>query len=181
MKKRPKARPMAAAILVSALLCACASVPAIHSGSASIFEPEPEPATGYACPSADFPVFLRHFADPSSDDVRRRFTADPLQYEVPTHTVRDETASSPATLVIPKAGPTRLDLFPYRFVGNDEAFARVEIGMASAAGALYPISVETLETGQRRVAFGMEYDVDTYRFERRADCWYLTRAINLRD
>jgi hypothetical protein len=33
----------------------------------------------------------------------------------------------------------------------------------------------------REVAFGMEYEVDTYLFKRSQGCWYLTRAINLRD
>ncbi|WP_238691678.1 hypothetical protein [Xanthomonas arboricola] len=49
------------------------------------------------CPSTNFETFLERYADSADDSVRRRFTADPLEYEVPTYTVEDMTDSSPLT------------------------------------------------------------------------------------
>lgn len=137
-----------------------------------------------ACPSTDFTTFLQRYADVANDDVRRRFTDDPLEYEVPTHTVEDETASSPITHISQRTGPSRLNLFSYRYFRDAKIFDQIATGRSkpepmSKVGS--QVSVEPTANEGRRVNFGMEYEVDTYVFEKRQGCWHLTRAINLRD
>ncbi|MCS3748126.1 hypothetical protein FHY18_003759 [Xanthomonas arboricola] len=137
-----------------------------------------------ACPSKDFSTFLQRYADVANDDVRRRFTNDPLEYEVPTHTVEEETASSPDTHISRQKGPSRLELFSYRYFKDAKIFDQLAAGRSkpepkSEVGS--QLSVEATTNEGRRVNFGMEYEVDTYVFEKRQGCWYLTRAINLRD
>lgn len=65
-----------------------------------------------ACPSKDFNTFLQRYADVANDDARRRFTNDPLEYEVPTHTVEEETESSPDTHISKRTGPLALNYSP---------------------------------------------------------------------
>ncbi|MEC3887621.1 MULTISPECIES: hypothetical protein [Xanthomonas] len=137
-----------------------------------------------ACPSKDFTTFLQRYADVANDEVRLRFTDDPLEYEVPTHTVEEATASSPITHISKHTGPSRLELFSYRYFKHAKIFDQI----AAGEGAPEPmskvgskLSVELTANEGRRVNFGMEYEVDTYVFEKREGCWHLTRAINLRD
>ncbi|WP_349656443.1 hypothetical protein [Xanthomonas sp. 10-10] len=137
-----------------------------------------------ACPSKDFSTFLQRYADVANDDVRRRFTNDPLEYEVPTYTVQDVTPSSPATHISKRKGPSRLDLFPFRYFKDAKVFDQTIPGAKgperqSEVG--YPMSIEATAGDGRRVDFGMEYEMDTYVFKRSRGCWYLTRVINLRD
>ncbi|WVL64945.1 hypothetical protein VDQ57_021890 [Xanthomonas campestris pv. campestris] len=137
-----------------------------------------------ACPSKDFNTFLQRYADVANDDARRRFTNDPLEYEVPTHTVEEETESSPDTHISKRTGPSRLELFPYRYFKDAKVFDQLAAGRSkpepkSEVGS--HVSVELTANEGRKVNFGMEYEVDTYVFEKRQGCWYLTRAINLRD
>ncbi|MCW2038072.1 hypothetical protein [Xanthomonas campestris] len=137
-----------------------------------------------ACPSKEFTTFLQLYADVANDGVRRRFTNDPLEYEVPTYTVEDITPSSPATHISKRKGPSRLDLFPFRYFKDAKVFDQTIPGAKgperqSEVG--YPISIESTADDGRRVDFGMEYEMDTYVFKRSRGCWYLTRVINLRD
>jgi hypothetical protein len=140
-------------------------------------------ASDDACPSQDFNIFLQRYAAATDDVVRRRYTDDPLEYEVPTHTVEDETASSPPTHVSARNGDDRLLLFPYRYSRDAGAFARVLPGTDGDVGNQppYPVVITNEPAGGRKVAFGMEYEIDTYMFRRSDDCWHLARAINLRD
>lgn len=136
------------------------------------------------CPSQDFTTFLQRFADPSDARVRQEFTADPLEYEVPTHRVENETASSPPTHVSQQAGPARLQLFRYRYFKRAGGFDRIEPGETVSEAekhVLYPVVTTAMANGGRKVVFGAEYEVDTFHFKRSNKCWYLTRAIDLRD
>ncbi|WOB51226.1 hypothetical protein NYR97_07585 [Xanthomonas hydrangeae] len=137
-----------------------------------------------SCPSQDFGTFLQRYADSADDSVRRSFTDDPLEYEVPTHTVEKETDASPATHFSKRTGLSRLELFPYRYFKDAKVFDRVvpgemKPGRQSKVG--YPVSIQTMAGDDRSVNFGMEYEVDTYVFRRSQGCWHLARAINLRD
>ncbi|OOW83118.1 hypothetical protein Xclt_11125 [Xanthomonas axonopodis pv. clitoriae] len=137
-----------------------------------------------SCPSKDFGTFLQRYADSADESVRRSFTDDPLEYEVPTHTVEKETDSSPATHVSKRTGPSRLELFPYRYFKDAKVFDRVvpgDIKPERQSKVGYPVSIQTMAGDGRSVDFGMEYEVDTYVFRRSQGCWYLSRAINLRD
>ena len=60
----------------------------------------PVAADDPACPSQDFTRFLQRFADPADDRVRLRYTSDPLEYEVPMHTVRDDHQGLAPTHVV---------------------------------------------------------------------------------
>lgn len=141
-----------------------------------------------SCPSSEFAPFLRQFSDPASAKVRQRFTADPLEYEVPTHTVRDDVEGQPATQVELKTGDARMRLFPYRhlkqfdvFVPEDVSHDPVALKSMAAGTFNAPVQIEPSEGGGYNVTFGMEYEADTYSFARRQGCWVLTRATNLRD
>ncbi|MDQ3206863.1 MAG: hypothetical protein M3Q40_10265 [Pseudomonadota bacterium] len=165
----------ALAVLACVLVAACGTTLPSSAGQG-------RPVVGDdPCPSKDFTRFLQRYAGAEDDSVRSRFTLDPLEYEVPTHTLEDETASSPATLVLMKAGPSRLDLFPYRYFEKEQVFDRIAGSPAHPGKVPYPVAVDEVREDRREVVFGMEYEVDTYRFERRSDCWYMTRARNLRD
>ncbi|CAD0299665.1 hypothetical protein [Xanthomonas hortorum] len=135
-------------------------------------------------PSQDFGTFLRRYADSADDSVHRSFTDDPLEYEVATHTVEKETDASPTTHLSRRTGLSRLELFPYRYFKDAKVFDRVVLGemkpeRQSKVG--YPVSIQTMAGDGRSVDFGMEYEVDTYVFRGSQGCWYLSRAINLRD
>lgn len=137
-----------------------------------------------ACPSQDFTEFLHRYADVADDEVRRRFTDDPLEYEVPTYTVEEETESSPITHISRHTGSSRLDLFPFRYFKDAGVFDQIipgekELTRQSEVGV--PMSIETITRDERRVDFGMEYEMDTYLFKRSRGCWHLTRVVNLRD
>ncbi|KPN07094.1 hypothetical protein AN651_10675 [Xanthomonas arboricola] len=137
-----------------------------------------------SCPSKDFGTFLQRYADSADESVRRSFTDDPLEYEVPTHTVEKETDTSPATHLSKRTGRSRLELFPYRYFKDAKVFDRVvpgEMKPERQSKVGYPVSIQTMAGGGRSVDFGMEYEVDTYVFRRSQGCWYLARAINLRD
>ncbi len=167
----------------------CLSVAAY--ASAQIIAPKGEPSDQHnrqaptpACPSQDFATFLQRFADVAHDDVRLVFTDDPLEYEVPAHTGEEETVASPITNISKRTGPSRLELFPFRYFKDAGVFDRTvpgvtEPGRQSKVG--YPVSIQTTASDGRTVDFGMEYEMDTYVFKRSQGCWYLTRAINLRD
>ena len=133
------------------------------------------------CPSQDFSIFLQRYA--ADDSVRRRYTDDPLEHEVPTHTVEDETGSSPPTQVSAKSGDDRLKLFSYRYFPDTGKFARIFPGGDADIGGQppYPVAITNEPAGGRKVVFGMEYEIDTYMFRRVGNCWHLARAIDLRD
>ncbi len=171
--------PLAALICVFLVGCMARSPAAVPGMS-------PEASRGQeddACPSQNFNIFLQRYAATTDDAVRRRYTDDPLEHEVPTHTVEDETASSPPTHVSTTSGDDRLLLFPYRYSRDAEAFARFPPATDADMGNQppYPVAITNESAGGKRVVFGMEYEIDTYVFRRSEDCWHLARAINLRD
>ncbi|WP_419746022.1 hypothetical protein [Xanthomonas phaseoli] len=137
-----------------------------------------------SCPSQDFSTFLQRYADSADESVRRSFTDDPLEYEVPTHTVEKETNASTVTHLSKLTGLSRLELFPYRYFKDAKVFDRVvpgDIKPERQSKVGYPVSIQVMAGDGRSVDFGMEYEVDTYVFRRSQGCWYLSRAINLRD
>ncbi|MCS3748125.1 hypothetical protein FHY18_003758 [Xanthomonas arboricola] len=142
-----------------------------------------QPAT-VGCPAKDFATFLERYADSTDDSVRRRFTDDPLEYEVPTYTVEDMTDSSPLTHISKIKGPSRFELFSYRYFRNAKVFDHIDPGEANPepeGDAGFPFTIEAGIGGDHTVSFGMEYEIDSYLFKRSKGCWRLTRAINLRD
>ncbi|XTQ93854.1 hypothetical protein ACQR5W_18655 [Xanthomonas sacchari] len=166
------------------LLSGCASSAFADSAAGHKADVQAGTDSRGACPSQDFATFLQRYADLDDDSTRVRFTEDPLEYEVPTHTVEDETALSPPTLVTRKSGASRLLLFPYRYFKNAQAFDRIDpLGDQKARQGTvpYPVAISIEQNDGRKVAFGMEYEMDTYVFRRSKGCWYLTRAIDLRD
>ncbi|MCC4635541.1 hypothetical protein [Xanthomonas dyei] len=172
-------------ILLAGLLCVC--VAGCTSSAQAVASQSEQPSRNnkeLACPSKDFITFLQRYADVANDDIRRRFTNDPLEYEVPTYTVEEVTPSSPATHISKRPGSSRLDLFPFRYFKDAKVFDQTVPGAKgperqSEVG--YPISIELTAGDGRRVDFGMESEIDTYVFKRSKGCWYLTRVINLRD
>lgn len=175
------ARSMRGSYLAMAMALGCAL-----AAGCTTSPPAAASATGARalCPSQDFGTFLQRYADPANRKVRGEFTAEPLEYEVPTHRVEDETASSPPTHVCRQTGPARLDLFQYRYFKDAGFFDRIAPGEPVSGAARhtpYPVAITVTANNGRKVVFGAEYEVDTFRFERQHDCWYLTRAIDLRD
>lgn len=136
------------------------------------------------CPSTNFETFLERYADSADDSVRRRFTDDPLEYEVPTYTVEDITDSSPLTHISKIRGNARFEFFSYRYFRNVKAFDQIDPGEVNPkpkGDAGFPFAIEAGVGGDHTVSFGMEYEIDSYLFKRSKDCWRLTRVINLRD
>lgn len=143
-----------------------------------------EQSVAVDCPSKDFATFLERYADSADDSVRRRFTDDPLEYEVPTYTVEDMTDSSPLTHISKIKGHSRFELFSYRYFRNAKVFDHIDPGEANPqpeGDAGFPFKIEASVGGDYTVSFGMEYEVDSYLFKRSKGCWRMTRAINLRD
>jgi hypothetical protein len=173
-----------ALVLLCTLFAGCASSALADESRKGESGRSEKAQTKTACPSQDFTSFLQRYADSTDDSVRLRFTEDPLEYEVPTHTVEDETATSPPTHVSGHGGASRLNLFPYRYFRETKAFGRIDPygdQRVRQGGPSYPMAITIAPEDGREVAFGMEYEVDTYLFKRSQGCWYLTRAINLRD
>lgn len=167
----------------------CVSIAGCTSSAQAVSSQQGHPnqrreQSSVACPSKDFNTFLQRYADVADDSVRRRFTDDPLEYEVPTYTVEEVTPSSPATHISKRTGSSRLELFPFRYFKDAKVFDQTVPGAKGPerqSGVGYPISIEATAGDGRRVDFGMEYEMDTYVFKRSRGCWYLTRVINLRD
>lgn len=148
----------------------------------------PVAADDPACPSQDFTRFLQRFADPADDRVRMRYTSDPLEYEVPTHTVRDDHQGLAPTHVVLEQGGARLKRFSYRYLAAFDLFVPSPVSRDPAAlermrAGTYnaPTRIEAIDDNGQRVTFGSDTERDTYTFARRYGCWMLTRARNLRD
>lgn len=89
---------------------------------------------------------------------------------------------------IEATGDDRLRYFPYRYFrwANDfEALGPdgqpVSMEALRARQTKYPVAIHELGSGDRRVVFGMEYEIKLYLFKRDRNCWYLTRATNPSD
>ncbi|PII14359.1 hypothetical protein CR920_00420 [Stenotrophomonas indicatrix] len=141
-----------------------------------------------ACPSQDFTRFLQRFADPADDRVRLRYTSDPLEYEVPMHTVRDDHEGLAPTHVVLEQGAARLKRFSYRYLAAFDLFvpspaSRDPAALEHMRAGTYnaPTRIEAIDGNGQRVTFGSDAERDTYTFARRYGCWMLTRASNLRD
>lgn len=148
----------------------------------------PVAADDPACPSQDFTRFLQRFADPADDRVRLRYTSDPLEYEVPMHTVRDDHEGLAPTHVVLEQGAARLKRFSYRYLAAFDLFVPSPVSRDPAAlermrAGTYnaPTLIEPIDDNGQRVTFGSDTERDTYTFARRYGCWMLTRARNLRD
>lgn len=141
------------------------------------------------CPSKVFETFLEAYADAGDDSVRRRYTASPLEYVVPTHTLRDDSGDLPAFTATPLDSDDRWRYFRYRHIKSIDDYREVGIDLARVPGAVlgphgeykYPVQISLLPDGSREVRFGMEYEVDIFLFQRRDGCWFLSRATNPRD
>lgn len=140
------------------------------------------------CPSQDFMEFLQSYADVEDASVRRRYTADPLVYEVPYHTVHEETETTPEMYASTKIGDKRIDYFRYRYFKWADTFDLPDaVEDPDAVEAMkegrkrYPIKIRSEPNGDRKVVFGLEYELDIYEFKRKKGCWNLTRVINPRD
>lgn len=140
------------------------------------------------CPSQNFMDFLKHYADIEDDSVRRHFTSDRLTYEVPYHTVHKETATTPEMYVSTKIGDERIGYFRYRYFKWADAFDvpdaaedPVVVEAMKEGRKRFPIKISSEPNGDRKVVFGLEYEVDVYDFKRSKGCWYLTRVIDSRD
>jgi hypothetical protein len=176
------------AIVFLAFIAGCAAVsPAVRTES-KVGKTPVGLSSAASCPSQDFVTFLQLYADSEDDSVRRFFTADPLEYEVPFHTVQDETSTSPAMHVSEKSGIPRLEYFFYRYSKKSRAFNRLDAGNDLAAvepskteTQKYPISITAEPNGGRKVVFGLEYEIDVYIFRRADNCWHLTRVVNPRE
>ncbi len=144
--------------------------------------------TSMKCPSRDFAAFLRMYMDADSDAVRVNFTAEPVQYLVPFYLIEEPTDTSPDMHISQLSGPDRFRYFPVRYFKAADGFYSVdESGSPESATALhskegrYPLKIEIGKNGGREAIFGLEYEIDIYRFTHRNDCWYLTQIINTRD
>lgn len=191
--------PLTCFVLIGALLAigasACASQPGLPRSAASTEPPGQDTAseqpTGNStvCPSQTFDVFLRKFADADDESVRKAFTAMPLEYSVPTYTVREDAPNLPPFTVTQVKTPERPQYFAYRYFRKIGDYRPVGIheealqeALAEAPGGYkYPIEISVKENGDREVAMGMETEVDIYSFARQRGCWVLTRATNPRD
>lgn len=142
-----------------------------------------------ACPSQVFDEFLQAYADAEDDSVRRRHTTSPLEYVVPTHTLRDDSGDLPAFTATPLDSEDRWRYFGYRYIKSIDDYRDVGVDLAKVPRALvgphgdykYPVRISLEPDGSREVRFGMEYEVDIYLFERRDGCWFLSRATNPKD
>lgn len=191
--------PLTRRLMIGTLLVigasACASHPAssgpVESGALSSPGTSQERPSGHstACPSQTFEVFLRKFADADDDSVRRTFTAMPLEYSVPTYTVREDAPNLPLFTVMQVKTAERSQYFAYRYFPKIGDYRPVGIreealqeALAEAPGGYrYPIEITVKANGDREVAIGMETEVDIYSFARQRGCWVLTRATNPRD
>lgn len=193
--RSPPARPLVIGMLMAVGASACASQPASPRLTAPAETPswgspsERLLAASMACPSQTFEVFLRKFADADDSSVRKAFTAMPLEYSVPTFTVREDAPNLPPFTVIQVKTPERSQYFAYRYFQKIGDFRPVGIheealqeAFAEAPGGYkYPIEITVKANGDREVAMGMETEVDVYSFARQRGCWVLTRATNPRD
>lgn len=142
-----------------------------------------------ACPSQVFDEFLQAYADAEDDSVRRRYTTSPLEYVVPTHTLRDDSGDLSAFTATPLDSEDRWRYFGYRYIKSIDDYRDVGVDLAKVPRALigphgdykYPVRISLEPDGSREVRFGMEYEVDIFLFERRDGCWFLSRATNPRD
>jgi len=169
----------AARLLLGVGLWACAGAAAADT---------PVTADDPACPSQDFTRFLQRFADPADDRVRLRYTSDPLEYEVPMHTVRDDHEGLAHTHIALEQGGARLKRFSYRYLAAFNLFVPSPVSRDPAAlehmrvGTYHaPTRIEATDDNGQRVTFGSDAERDSYAFARRYGCWMLTRASNLRD
>lgn len=150
---------------------ACAAIPGHEAAETSSIG---------TCPSDDFEVFLQHFAEVRGGDVRRRYTADPLRYEVPPHVagVSDDVPGLHGRKV---SGDERLRLFSYRFDPVVRGYVAAGNHVAGGPVTPVPIDIGLLPRNGRRVAFGSEYEVELYFFAWSEGCWVLTDVIDPRD
>lgn len=183
---------MVLALTAASLVGSCANSGAT-SGEMELRARDVSPVTVQSgsrmkCPSQDFMSFLKSYANPDDDGVRGQYTADPLAYEVPYHTVLKETETTPETHVSMKTGDSRIDYFKYRYFAWADTFDWSDaIGDPVAVLAMKertrrtPIEITSQQNGDRKVVFGLEYERDVYEFKRENDCWHLAKVINLRD
>lgn len=160
------------ALLTCMLLAACAAPSALAA------KPESDAGSSAGvqqCPAAELDEFLKSFASPQAAALRGQFTRDPLQYETPAGVVEEK-------------GAARLDRFNYRFLPQFNLYVPEDVSNnpESLEGMrrgefVAPVSIEAQPEGRYRVTFGMEYEADSYMFQRHEGCWELLRAINLRD
>ncbi|MES2670061.1 MAG: hypothetical protein V4673_06530 [Pseudomonadota bacterium] len=161
--------------------------PAQDSPDTAITLP-PDQAT-VSCPSQNFADFLKIYADLDDDRVRRTFTAMPLEYSVPTYTLRDDSKNLPPFTVTKLTSTDRSRYFGYRYIpklgdyrniGTEGQFLQNVLKL-NPDEYKFPIKVSKRGNGDREVVMGMEYAIDVFLFARRKGCWYLARVTNPSD
>lgn len=152
----------------------------------------PSPASARAdadaspvCPSQDFATFLRHFADVEDDRIRRAYTAMPLEYVVPSHTLLGDPDLPPFT-IIAMWSHDRSRRFDYRYLPTIGDYRNVGFDArptpdTTAGHYRFPMTITAQDNGDHEVVMGMEYESDVFAFSRRDGCWWLTRVTNPRD
>jgi hypothetical protein len=143
-----------------------------------------------SCPSKNFNEFLKIFSSTQNSHVRIRYTSDPLEYEVPSHTAKEGIVRDNSGMSVTKvAGADRIKYFSYRFVDRindyryvreDELFLEEEKAQIKSSYK-EPVSIKLLAYKSYEVMFGMETEIDIFIFKYRNNCWYLSKAINTRD
>ncbi|HZF98075.1 MAG TPA: hypothetical protein VEY92_07500 [Pseudoxanthomonas sp.] len=186
-------KPQAALLLTIAFLCggcAASSKTAVEKTAAGQpVEMKRAPLENpMECPSLDFTEFLKMYMDADSDTIRLSFTDESVEYLVPFYIVQEPNASSPDMHVSKLRGPDRFRNFPVRYFKAGDGYYSVDQSGALESGAdlgskqgRYPLKVEIGKGEDREAIFGLEYEVDIYRFAYRNSCWYLTQIINPRD
>ena len=137
-------------------------------------------------PQTIFSDFLKIYSGEQGKNIRQRYTALPLQYEIPGYLVHENKwdSNEPFT-VLEIWNPDRDLYFRYKFseVINDYVDAEdshLDIANYDRKNK-YPMRVTMLENGDAEVIFGLEYEIDIYLFKRANGCWYLVRVGNPRD
>ncbi len=140
---------------------------AVKSWDVSALEPAAKSIEGVApvCPSRDFDSFLKAFA--SDDRVEQAFTA-PLVRVAELHS--DDTGDHERMVYV--AGD-RYDDFNVKHAGNAFHFVDSE-GKVDASPLALEVSQESKALRAVRYRYGMS-EGNSYRFEERSDCWYLSQ------
>ena len=181
-------------IISLALITACATQAGTKAASSAAvdrtlntYDRASSPVPPLDCPSQEFPRFLQRFADASFSSFREQYTAVPLEYVVPSHTLPGADADAPAMHVAELREPDRSLHFRYRYFAAHDSYADVGLkeenftrAMLEAELGKAPFSIQPINDGFE-VTFGLESEVDVYRFARARNCWYLVRATNPRD
>jgi hypothetical protein len=139
---------------------------AVKSWDVSVLKPTTTSADGAApaCPSRDFDTFLKAFA--SDDRIERAFTA-PLVKVAELYS--DDTGDHERMVYMTGAA---YDDFNVKHAGNAFYFVDSE-GKVDTSPLALEVSQASESVRTVRYLYGMS-EGNSYRFENRGDCWYLS-------